>query len=295
MTSPGDRGGSAAKPRPASMSSGRHSSEPVRCRMSWRPACSRRVSNVDGAILGTTVPDAVSASAARVLMPHGEEPLHLRSLDAGHPHDVILPLEPVLARLPEVAERAVMARVGTRRGPARHGRAEALAHAPEVGGHVGQADRDALAGAEDDVGQVGREPLCLREGLAVEGELERVLRSWMPRQLRVEHLVAPVAERGGPLDPLQEVRDPAPALREEDGLVDVVGARPHRLHGAPGPFLEVARGAQPSPRPRAGPWRAGPRERPARAPRPWSSGARRRRSRSSAAGLPGARGPGRAA
>ena len=69
MTSPGDRGGSAAKPRPASVSSARHSSEPVRCRMSCRPACSRRPSNVDVAILGTTVPAGVWASAARVLMP----------------------------------------------------------------------------------------------------------------------------------------------------------------------------------------------------------------------------------
>ena len=158
---------------------------------------------------------------------------------------MILPLELVLARLPVVAERAVVTGVGAGRGPGAHGRAEALAHATEVGGHVGQPDRDALAGAEDDVGQIGRELLRVRQGLAVEGELQRVLGPRMPRQLGVEHLVAPVAERGGAIDALQEVRDAPPALREEDGLVDVVGARPHRLRGAAGPVLEVARRVQP--------------------------------------------------
>ena len=211
MTSPGERGGSAAKPRPASMSSGRHSSEPVRCRMSWSPAWSRRPSNVVGCDPGHDGTGRGLGQRGQGRDAAGEEPLHLGSLDAGHPHDVILPLELVLARLPVVAERAVVARVGAGRGPGRHGRAEALAHPPEVRRHVGQADRDALAGAEDDVGQVGGELLRVRERLAIEGELERVLRPRMPGQLRVQHLVAPGPQRGGPLDPLQEIRDPAPA------------------------------------------------------------------------------------
>ena len=157
---------------------------------------------------------------------------------------MVLALQPVLAEPPEVAERAVVARIGAGRGPGGHRGPEALAHPAEVGGHVGEADGDALAGPEDDVREVGREVLGLFERLAVEGELERVLRTGMPRQLRVQHLVAPGAERRGPVDPLQEVRDSPPALREEHGLVDVVRAPPHRLRGAARAGLEVAPGAQ---------------------------------------------------
>ena len=72
-------------------------------------------------------------------------------------------------------------------------------------------------------------------------ELQRVRRTRMSGQLRIQHLVAPVAQGGGQVDPLQEVRDPAPAAREEDRLVDVADTRSHRLCCAPGPGLASSR------------------------------------------------------
>src|SRR6266511_1265794 len=122
---------------------------------------------------------------------------------------------------------------------------EAPAHTAIVGGDVREPDPEALPGAEDDVGEVGLEPLDAPERLAVEAELERVLGPRMPGQLRVEHLVAPATECGRPLDPLEKVRDPAPAIRHEDGLVDVRRAGPHRLLGRPSRGLPVASLAQP--------------------------------------------------
>jgi hypothetical protein len=173
-----------------------------------------------------------------------EQPLHLVPVDAGHTHDVILALQAVIAERPEVAERAVVAGIGTRLGPGRHHGAEALANAPVVGRHVGEADGHTLPRPQHDISEIGRYLLDLLDGLAIEGELQRVLRPRMPRQLRIQDLVAPVAQHGGPVHALQEVRDPAPAAREEDGLIDVVGACAHGVGGAPGCCLEVAGGAQ---------------------------------------------------
>ncbi len=175
MTSPADRGGSAPKPRPGlgveRSPLERAGALPGELQTRLLPQArerGRRDPGHDGAgrCLGQRGQGVDAA---------GEEPLHLGALDAGHPHDVVLPLELVLARLAVVAERAVMAGVGAGHGPSAHGRAEAPAHATEVCGHVGQPDRDALTSSEDDVGQIWRQLLRVRQGAAVEGELQRVL------------------------------------------------------------------------------------------------------------------------
>ena len=62
-----------------------------------------------------------------------------------------------------------------------------------------------------------------------------------PRELRVEHLVGVVAERGRPVDALEEVGDPAPAVerRAAPGR-QYGGTPPHCLGGTRGVGLEVA-------------------------------------------------------
>ncbi len=67
----------------------------------------------------------------------------------------------------------------------------------------------------------------------------------MPGQLRVQDLVAPGAQRGRTLDALEEVRDPPPPVRQEGGLIDVLGAVADRLHGRPGRRREVPPLAEP--------------------------------------------------
>ena len=62
----------------------------------------------------------------------------------------------------------------------------------------------------------------------------------MAGELRVEHLVGPRAEGRRPFHPFEEVRDPAPAVEHEHGLVDVLRARPHRRGRARCRLLEVA-------------------------------------------------------
>ena len=152
---------------------------------------------------------------------------------------------PLRARGLVVAAGAVLAAVRLGGGlPGDRGE-EAGAQPPVVGADVGEADRRPLRGAEDDVCRLGRGPLDRREGLRVEAELERVLRLRRAGELRVEHLVGVRAELGGPLDPLEEVRDPSPLAEDEHGLVDVGGALPQRLLGAPRGGVEVAVVAEP--------------------------------------------------
>ena len=81
-----------------------------------------------------------------------------------------------------------------------------------------------------------------RELLVVEAELEDVGRLRVPRELRVERLVAPRAERRRRLDAQQEVGDPAPAAVDEDALVDDVGAAAERLLGRGDALVPVAVG-----------------------------------------------------
>jgi hypothetical protein len=59
------------------------------------------------------------------------------------------------------------------------------------------------------------------------------------RELRVDDLVAPRAEIGRRVHPLDEVREPAPAVAEEDALVDDVGAGAERTLGLARGALEV--------------------------------------------------------
>ena len=117
---------------------------------------------------------------------------------------------------------------------------EASLEAAVVGLHVREAQHVALARPEDDGGVVGCQALDGRDSLAVEAELQRVRRARMARELRVEHLVGPGAEGRRPFHPFEEVRDPAPAVEHEHGLVDVLRARPHRRDGARCRLLEVA-------------------------------------------------------
>ena len=149
----------------------------------------------------------------------GEEPVVLEPRHARDERQVVVVLPLRLAPLQELAEPAVLDRVRIRRRAAVFDdRAEALAHAAVVGGEVLRPEGLALAGAGDDVHLAGRAPGDARDLLGVEAELEHVRGPRVPRELRVDDLVAPV---GLPLD---EVRLPQPPAVGEDGLVDDVRA-----------------------------------------------------------------------
>ena len=168
-----------------------------------------------------------------------------RDVDRGEPGDLVaadvrdatrmviaLPLR--LAELLEVAERAMRDghRVGVEPGLDRGD--EPIADAAVVGGEVVEPERVALAGAEHDVHQLGLAPLDAGDLLAVEAELEDVTRLRVPRELGVRDLVAAA---GLPLEKVG-VAGPAGGI-EEDGLVDDLGAVPHRLLSTRGGGLGV--------------------------------------------------------
>ena len=167
------------------------------------------------------------------------QPRDLIALDAGHQHQVVLAPPPLVAHLAELAQRAVVDRVRLGgRGAAERGE-EAAAHASVVGGEVGVAQPPALADAEQ---HVHRDRCRLLDGgdrLAVEAELQHVRRLLGARQLGVQRLVAPRSQRGRLLDPLEEVRAPAPVAQHERRLVDDLRPRAHGLERGACRALEV--------------------------------------------------------
>jgi hypothetical protein len=118
--------------------------------------------------------------------------------------------------------------------PGFDGGEEARADSAVIGGELGGPKRLALAGAENDVEELGLAPLDASDLLCVEAELEDVGRLRVPSELRVGDVVAPRAEARGRVDALEKVGDPAPAVVLEAGLVDHLGACAHRLLGRGG-------------------------------------------------------------
>ncbi len=213
------------------------------------------------------------------------EPVRLVAAQPGDERQVVVRVPLRLAARQEVADLAVRdrQRVGRRlRGePAQ----EALAHAPVVGTEVDGPERLALARAEQHVHPLRLAPLDARDLLGVEAELEDVRRLRVPRELRVGDLVAPRAEVGRRVDALEEVREPAPAAVEQDGLVDDVDAGAHRVFRSRG-----RRARDPTPRRRRARCagrscrrRAATGGRQPRARRPCGGSARRTGSRAPAA------------
>ncbi len=179
-------------------------------------------------------PDALDCGVGRRLRerrqrrdPCGGEPLRVQPPEPRDEDRVVLRDSPVLAEVPEVADRAVVdgPRPGLRRGrrggtcPALDRREQPLARAPEERDEVRRPQRRALARAELDVDVLGQPTLDPLELLGVEAELDRVERLRGARELRVDGLVRAVGQ------PHEEVGEPAPRAVREVGLVDDVGFR----------------------------------------------------------------------
>src|SRR5215211_3416983 len=146
----------------------------------------------------------------------------------------------LLAAREEVADRAVVDRQRVRRRLRRDELEEPRPRAPEVGVEVSRPERLALPRPEHEVHLGGFGALEARDLRAVEAELQQVRRLRPPRELRVGDLVAPVAERGRRVDALEEVGEPAPPVgRDQDALVDHLGAGTHRLLGLARGALEI--------------------------------------------------------
>ena len=147
------------------------------------------------------------------------------------PREVVDVLPVLVAERPELADAAVVDRVGLGRRRVGDEVLEPPADAPVVGAEL--LGPEGLLGqvAEQDVDARGREALDRRDPLAVEAELEDVGGLRVPRELRVERLVAPRAEVGGRVDAEEEVGDAAPAVADERRLVDDLDAGAHRLLG----------------------------------------------------------------
>ena len=153
------------------------------------------------------------------------EPLDLRPRDAGDERQVVVALPLLLAEREEVAEPAVLDRVRVGRRAALDRVEEARAEPPVEGEVVVRVEGLGLAGAGDDVHRARHRALDASDLLGVEAELEDVSRPSVPRELRVERLVAAVRLAH------DEVGEPAPVAVDEGRLVDDRRAVAHRLLG----------------------------------------------------------------
>ena len=89
-----------------------------------------------------------------------------------------------------------------------------------------------------------RDTLYCPNPLTVETELQDVGGLRVPRELRVQRLVAPRAERRRRLDAHQEVSHPTPPLPDECSLEDDIHTGAHRLHCLAGGALPVEVGLE---------------------------------------------------
>ncbi len=151
------------------------------------------------------------------------EPRNLVAAQARDEREVVVPLPLRLAAFAEVADRAVRDGQRVRLGRVGDELEEALPDAPVVGHEVAGPVGVAQPGPEQDVHERRLAPGDAGELLGVEAELEDVSRLRGAGELRVGRLVGAVRL------PLEEVRDPAPPLVDEDALVDDVDAGGERL------------------------------------------------------------------
>ena len=149
---------------------------------------------------------------------------------------VVLPL--LLAATEELAEAAVLDRVGVRVGAVLDRGKEALAEAPVVGEVVVGPKGLLLAEPVYHVHLLGHAALNACDLLGVEAELKDVRGPSVACELRVERLVAAVRLAH------DEVGEPAPGTVDEDGLVDGLAAFAHGLRRLSGGGLPaVAQGS----------------------------------------------------
>ena len=106
---------------------------------------------------------------------------------------------------------------------------QVTANLPRIGGAIGQPVWPAGTVAGDDRQELRRTSLQDGKAVGIHGHLQQRGDLDLSRQLRVRHVVGPVAQRTGPVRPLlQEIGVTAPDAVEEGGLVDNVDAGPHR-------------------------------------------------------------------
>src|SRR5205823_3391808 len=117
---------------------------------------------------------------------------------------MVLLVPPRLAELAELADLAVLYRIGFRARRVLHEAEEAIANAAVIGEEVEDAVGLTLAGAELDVHPLGDAALDAPNLLGVETKLQHVRRLAVTRELRVDGLVGTVRLED------DEVREPAP-------------------------------------------------------------------------------------
>src|SRR5262249_42506489 len=140
-----------------------------------------------------------------------------------HTNEMIDGVPVRLADGPEVAETALIDRIGLRRLLRVHGLQKPPPNASKVRGEVSDLVRLGLPAAERDVHSSPLATLQTSGLRRVEAELKHVVRLGVPRKLRVDGLINAVAL------PDKEVREPAPTIVDKAGLVHDVSSGTHRF------------------------------------------------------------------
>jgi hypothetical protein len=162
--------------------------------------------------------------------------LEPQNLVAPHPRDKaqVIVLAPArLAALEEVAPRTERHRQRVDVDSRLDRADEPLTDAVVVRKEVVDAQALPLARPEHDVHPRGHPSLDPCDLLGVEAKLEDIGGLRVPRKLRVDDLIASIRL------PLCEIGEPAPAVVDEAGLVDDLGAGSHRRLGRPGSGVEI--------------------------------------------------------
>src|SRR5690242_18087788 len=97
---------------------------------------------------------------------------------------------------------------------------KAILQAAKVSRHMGEPDRKASLGSEHYIGALRRPTLDKPKRVAIKTELERVFGPRMASEFGIEHLIAPTAQCGGPINAFEKVGNAMPAIGEKDRLIN---------------------------------------------------------------------------
>ncbi len=155
---------------------------------------------------------------------------HVRATDPRDERWVVVFAPLLLARRPMRADGTVRVRVGDGLRRLLDEALEARLLRAGVVDHLEGADRLAQPRPELDMDMLGQRALDRGDRIRIERELQDVVGEGIVAcELRVDRLVAPVAEIGLARNLLEEVGDSAPARQREVRLIDDLRTRPHRL------------------------------------------------------------------
>jgi hypothetical protein len=169
---------------------------------------------------------------------NGFQLLALRPADTRDEREAVLGLPLLGATILPPAQSARRYGVGPCVGTFDQEGFELATRVPRVGRHFGKAHGEAAAVTQLEMRRLGRRALHLGDEIAVQAELEHVLRVGLSLQLGVDDLVRPRAQPGRTFDTLEEIAVATPRAVEQGALENDVRSGLHGLERQADRLLE---------------------------------------------------------